>query len=85
MKEVNPFSKPLKAEKDFGKFEVGDVSTEFNRLSKVNIAKQNEYGTLYVLVAHLFDAAVHLLNVIHTVGVSEKVCRTLALVCQNIL
>lgn len=70
----------MKTEKEFGKFDVAQVDKDYLRLGKYNPGKQIEFGNLYVIISHLFDAALQVVNIIHTATLSHATCKALALV-----
>jgi hypothetical protein len=58
LKDINPFPRPVKLDKEFGHFNVSQVDTEHARLQRFNTGKAIEYGNLYTNTSHLFDSAV---------------------------
>ena len=61
----NPFPRPARLDKAFGKFDVAVVDREYTRIEMVNMGKAHEYYSCYVTASHVYDASATVLKIMH--------------------
>ena len=77
---INPWPRPQRVTGDFGKFEVTLVEPELAHIRCHNPGKGVEFANVYTTTSYLFDATMHLMELIQLPAISHNVCRSLALV-----